>query len=388
MMIYDWSRENVEKYGSRVAITLEDEHITYEKLELESNRLAGLLIKSGLKPGNRVGLFLEKTPKTLIAMLGISKAGGVYVPLDFNSSPERVTKIIKSCNPSLLFIDDHSIHHFQDLLHIDSELSHISWVWWSKEPVIYGDDTPPLFCFDDIKSQQNIFHGVVRDENTAAQILYTSGSAEEPKGVVITHKHIQTFITWAVQFFKMRAGERTSCHSPLHFDLSTFDIFGSFAAGSRLFLVPDDISLNAKKLSNFILDNHLNQWVSEPSALNYLATFKTIPAGGFPSLKRLIWCGEEFPIKALQYWMKNLPNVQFTNMYRPTEATLASSYYTIPEIPEDYSDFPIGNAGESENFLEKIPGYMIPQLWQEYEQQPQNGNGHITRRKLVDEFEG
>lgn len=527
MMIYDWSRENVEKYATRIAITLGDEHIDYENLESESNRLAGLLISSGLKPGDRVGLFMEKTPKTIIAMLGISKAGGVYVPLDYKSPAERVTKIIKSCDPALLFIDDHSIHHFQDLLHLNPELSHFSWVWWSKEPKIYADDTPPAFCYDDIKAQLNIPYGVVQDENAPAQILFTSGSTGEPKGVVITHKNIQSFITWAVRFFKMRAGERTSCHSPLHFDLSTYDIFGALASGSRIFLVPTEISVNPKKLSNFILDNKLNQWFSVPSALSYLAKFNVIPDGGYPSLKRLIWCGEVFPLPALQYWMKNLPDVQFTNLYGPTEATIASSYYTVPEIPDDSTEIPIGKAcmgekllvlnkdlgsvkngeigdlyiageglstgywkdqaktdavfiqhiskngnretiyktgdlaslkedgliyfhgrsdyqiksrgyrielgeieaalGQNEilreyavvpvkkngfegtaigcayvgssikngdlaidlkkKLLSKVPAYMIPQFWQEYEQLPRNGNGKIDRRKLADEFE-
>lgn len=527
MMIYDWSRDKVEKYGARIAVTLGDEHIDYENLESESNRLAGHLIESGLKPGNRVGLFMEKTPKTLIAMLGISKAGGVYVPLDIKSPAARVIKILKSCDPTLLFIDNHSIHHFQDLLHVDSELGHIPWVWWSNKPMVYADDASPLFCYDDIKAQLNIPHAVVRDENAPAQILFTSGSSGEPKGVVITHKNIQTFVEWAVCYFKMRAGERISCHSPLHFDLSTFDIYGGFASGSRIYLVPSDISVNPKKISDFILDNNLNQWFSVPSALSYLAKFKAVPDGGFPSLKRLIWCGEVFPIPALQYWMKSLPDVQFTNLYGPTEATIASSYYTVTEIPEDLSEIPIGTAcdgeellvlneelnpvkngeigdlyitgeglspgywndqaktdeafvqhtGESGNreriyktgdlasfredgfvyyhgrsdyqiksrgyrielgeietalgqnkilreyavvpvkkngfggtaigcayvgcgvkngdispelkkkLLDKIPGYMIPHFWKEYEQLPRNGNGKIDRRKLADEFE-
>ncbi|MCC5942118.1 MAG: amino acid adenylation domain-containing protein [Balneolaceae bacterium] len=351
MMIYDWSREKVEKYGTRIAISLGDEHINYVNLELESNRLAGQLIQTGFKPGSRVGLFMEKTPKTLIAMLGISKAGGVYVPLDFKSPAERVAKIIRSSDPALLFVDNHSIHHFQDSLHIDSELGHIPWVWWSKNELKYADDNPPVFNYDDIKSQLNIPHEVVRDENAAAQILFTSGSTGEPKGVVITHKNIKTFVNWAVHFFKMRAGERISCHSPLHFDLSTFDIYGAFASGSRLFLVPPEISLNPKQLSHFILDNNLNQWFSVPSALSYLAMFKAIPPGGFPSLKRMIWCGEVFPLPALQYWMKNLPDVQFTNMYGPTEATIASSYYTVPEVPEDFAEIPIGTACEGEKLL-------------------------------------
>ncbi len=74
-MIYDWSRQQANKNGTQIAVSLNDEKITYTQLELESNKLAGMLIKQNLKPGDRVGLFMEKTPKTIVAMLGITKAG-------------------------------------------------------------------------------------------------------------------------------------------------------------------------------------------------------------------------------------------------------------------------------------------------------------------------
>lgn len=350
-MIYDWSRKQAQTNGSQIAVSLHDDKLTYRELESESNKLAGMLIEQNLMPGDRVGLFMEKTPKTIIAMLGITKAGGVYVPLDPHSPAERVIKIIKSSDPSMLFVDHETTYQFQYLIHSDTDTGLIPWVWWSSKPLIHGDDFPPQFIYSDIQSQKNESHQVIRDPESPAHILFTSGSTGQPKGVVITHKNVISFINWAVPFFNMKSGERTSCHSPLHFDLSTFDIYGAFASGCHLHLVPPDINIHPKKLSSFILENKLDQWFSVPSALSYLAKFKVIPKGGYPDLKRLIWCGEVFPLPSLQYWMKNLPDVQFTNLYGPTEATIASSYYTVNEPPDDLTEIPIGTPCSNEKLI-------------------------------------
>ncbi|MAO64156.1 MAG: D-alanine--poly(phosphoribitol) ligase [Balneola sp.] len=351
MMIYDWSRKQAHINGNQTAVSLNDEKITYGELESESNKLAGMLIRHNLSPGDRVGLFMEKTPKTIIAMLGITKAGGVYVPLDPHSPTERVAKIIKSSKPSLFFVDHDTTHQFQNIIHSDPETGLIPWIWWSAESLLHGDDFPPQFIYKDIKSQKNEAYQVIRNPARAAHILFTSGSTGQPKGVVITHANIEAFINWAVPFFNMKQGEHTSCHSPLHFDLSTFDIYGAFASGAHLHLVPAGISTDPKKLSAFILENKLNQWFSVPSALSYLAKFQVVPKGGYPDLKRLIWCGEVFPVPALQYWMRNLPDVQFTNLYGPTEATIASSYYTVREHPDNLTEIPIGEPCSNEKLL-------------------------------------
>jgi len=116
-----------------------------------------------------------------------------------------------------------------------------------------------------------------------AHILFTSGSTGHPKGVVVSHSSVIHFVEWARQYFHMDASDRTSGHSPLHFDLSTFDIFGTFAAGAELYLVPPDLNLLPHKLADFIRASELTQWFSVPSILNYLAKFDVVKPHDFPA---------------------------------------------------------------------------------------------------------
>src|SRR3989442_334724 len=179
-----------------------------------------------------------------------------------------------------------------------------------------------------------------------AHILFTSGSTGMPKGVVITHANVTCFIEWAVRHFGLGPLDRTSGHAPLHFGLSTFDVFGSLAAGAALHLVPHQLNLLPHKLAEFIRTEELTQWFSVPSVLHLMAKLDVVRPNDFPALKRLLWCGEVFYTPALRYWMRQLPHAAFTNLYGPTEATIASSHYTVPRCPDhDRAEIPIGRAG-------------------------------------------
>jgi amino acid adenylation domain-containing protein len=350
-MIYDYLRARSEQTPHHRAVVLDGESLTYAELEQKSNRLADALISLGLLPADRVALFMDKTPMAVTAMLGVAKAGGVYVPIDIQNPPGRCSHIVKAANPTFVISDEKGIDLYGSLTESISNLRSIPWIYLSSVEQPVDRLSGPAFQLSDLESFQDISHAAVRNENSLLHILFTSGSTGLPKGVSITHKNVKAFLDWAVPYFEMGPDDRTSCHSPLHFDLSTFDIYGSIAAGSTLFLIPSFLSVMPAQISKFMQQNELTQWFSVPSVLSYMARNNAIPEAGFPSLKRLIWCGEVFSAEDLRVWMQALPKVSFTNLYGPTEATIASSYYRVESVEETLNEIPIGKACTGEELL-------------------------------------
>ncbi len=164
---------------------------------------------------------------------------------------------------------------------------------------------------------------------------------------MITHANVVAFLDWAIPHFGIGPDDRLSGHPPLHFDLSTFDIYGALTSGAQLHLVPPALNLPPRGIARFIDEQRLTQWFSVPSLLTYMAKFDAVPAGGFPTLRRVLSCGDVLPVPVLEHWAERLPHVTFTNLYGPTEATIASSFHTIgAPTAGEANAVPIGRACE------------------------------------------
>jgi amino acid adenylation domain-containing protein len=335
------------------AIVAGAERVSYGELDARSNQLARLLRDAaGCRQGDRVMLLLPKSPAALVGLLAIYKADCIAVPLDPAGPAVRIARVLESCGSRAVLAAGPVAADILNELCSDTSIHPAPWVGWV-------DATPPVqarfavrFTERDVGGYPNAPIEPRNRPHDAAHILFTSGSTGRPKGVVISHANVIAFVEWACRYFAIASSDRLSGHSPLHFDLSTFDIFGTFAAGAALHLVPPELNLFPHKLADFIRSSELTQWFSVPSVLNYLAKFDAVRPGDFPALQRVMWCGEVFPTPGLIYWMKRLPHVTFTNLYGPTEATIASGYYTVKACPADpIADVPIGTGCEGEELL-------------------------------------
>jgi amino acid adenylation domain-containing protein len=323
------------------ALVFADETVTYAQLEERANRLGRLLKAEGCGKGDRVALFVPKGIPAVVAMLGSLKAGCVYVPIDLASPPARVQRIFDACDPTAVIVAPEGFRLLSDCI---GDGPRPFGVISTRSPDEVGNPLHVNATFSDLGSFAADHLEAETSDVDLAHLLFTSGSTGTPKGVMITHHNVVTFVDWATRYFQTSAGDQVSGHPPLHFDLSTFDIFGSLSRGATLHLVPKQLNLLAPKLAQWMRDSRLTQWFSVPSILTYMAKFDVVGHDDFPDMQRLLWCGEVLPTPTLIYWMERLPHVSFTNLYGPTEATIASSYYRVPSVPADErEDIPLGS---------------------------------------------
>ncbi len=322
--------------------------VTYGELGAWSNRVAHLLIELGVVPGDRVAISVPKGAAAIAAMLGAAKAGAAYVPIDPDSPLARIALVVEAAEPRVVIADPTAV---ATVMAADQAIDEVVVGTITQDAPTWP--RPAAFTGADLARHDGASRPSVRwAADDLAHVLFTSGSTGVPKGVMITNANVFAFVDWAVEHFGYQPDDQLSGHSPLHFDLSTFDVFAAFAAGATLHPVPKRVNVNPKDLAAWIRERELTQWFSVPSALNHLVRYDDVLPGDFPSLRRLIWCGEVLPTPTLISLMTALPHAEFTNLYGPTEATIASSWYRVADTPADPTEsVPIGRPCSGERLV-------------------------------------
>jgi amino acid adenylation domain-containing protein len=367
-LLQEYVARQADARPDAIALVMGEERLTYEELEVASNRLARLLREAGCRRGDRVCLFVPKTPAAVVAELATLKADCAYVPIDTASPAPRVEMIVASAEPAVTLVSGSAATLLDDVLAQRGKGRVV--VGSLDDERLAGEHFESAFSAADLGAQSPEALTFQNSTDDSAHILFTSGSTGTPKGVVINHANVVAFVEWAVDYFGTKPTDRVSGHPPLHFDLSTFDIYATFLAGAELHLVPASANLVPHKLAELIRTAELTQWFAVPSTFTFMAKFGVVQEGAFPSLERVLWCGEVLPTPILIEWMRAVPQARFTNLYGPTEATIASSYYTVPEIPAGETDpIPIGVpcAGEEllvlDEKLQPLPAGEIGDLY-------------------------
>jgi amino acid adenylation domain-containing protein len=311
------------------AVVFLDERLTFRELDALTNRLAWTLIENGVRRGDRIGIYINKSIPSVVSILGILKAGGVYVPLDPNAPPARLAYIIRNCGIRCLLTSTKNAIRVEGMFPQDSPLEAVILTDAAAGPQIPAKPVP----WSSVLARADAtLPGNSTIETDLAYVLYTSGSTGVPKGVMISHRTSLTFVNWAHDTFQVMSRDRLSSHAPLHFDLSIFDIFVALKAGAMLVLVPEGLSTFPVRLAEWIEKDQISVWYSVPSVLTMMVLHGRLERFRFSNLRTVLFAGEVFPVKFLRQLMELVPHPEYYNLYGPTETNVIT-YYRVPPLP-------------------------------------------------------
>jgi amino acid adenylation domain-containing protein len=333
--------ESAARRPDAEAVRLLDQTLTYAELEKLSNQLAHALVETGVVPGDRIGIYLHKSPAAIAGIFGVMKTGACYVPVDQSAPGLRVLDIARQCNLRALITSSSLYQKLGATFRDECPIAAIFFVDKVPDAALPA----PAFTFaDSLANYPTEAPAVEVIDQDLAYILFTSGSTGTPKGVMLSHLNALTFVNWGAETFGITAQDRFSNHAPFNFDLSVFDIFVAIKTGAAISLVPERLSVFPVQLSSFIQNQKITVWYSVPMVLALLQSRGQLDQRDLSSLRWVLFAGEVFPTKHLRALMEKLPHPRYANLYGPTETNVCAFYEVEPLSLEQTAPIPIGKA--------------------------------------------
>jgi amino acid adenylation domain-containing protein len=336
---------SADRFPDKDAVRFNDHALTYAEWALRANALASALVTQGVKRGDRVGIYLNKSLESAVAIYGIWKAGAAYVPLDPQSPPARLKFAIADCGMRHIVTSPTKAATLDELA-TNTPL----------ECAIGANDaesstTLRSVSWDDVNSLGGAAPNVFVMEQDLAYVMYTSGSTGTPKGLMHTHHSGLSYAQLSADVYGVTHSDRLSNHSPLHFDMSTFDLFSGPLRGATTVIIPEAYTKLPASLSKLIQDERLTIWYSVTTALVQLLLRGVLPSRDLSALRWILYGGEPFHPRQVRELMTLIPSARVSNVYGPAEVNQCT-YYHLPGLPNALDEsIPIGQVWDNSEGL-------------------------------------
>ena len=288
--------------SNSTALIFEGTRLSYSELNQRANQVAHLLRERGVQRDTLVGLCMERSVELVVALLGILKSGGAYVPIDPTYPSERVQFMLEDAGVSLLLSQSHLSSRL-------SEFSgHILFLDKRDETESFSIENPePINAPDDL-----------------AYCIYTSGSTGKPKGALNSHRGVCNRLLWGQDKYPIGAGDKLLQKTPFSFDVSAWEFFWPLLTGATLVVARPEGHKDPAYLAQLIQEQQITTVHFVPSMLQ--AFLNEPSASACKSIKRVICSGEALSIEAQEHFFR-LFNCQLLNFYGPTEASIEVTYW-------------------------------------------------------------
>jgi amino acid adenylation domain-containing protein len=301
-----------------IAVECDERRLTYRELGCRVAAWAGMLRQHGVGPETVVALAFGRSIEMIVGVLAIWEAGGAYLPLDPDLPDERARFLLADAKPRLILTTREQADRVQG---------------WSV----------PALYYEDAQNDETACGQVARSgAENLAYVIYTSGSRGVPKGVMVEHAALSRQLAWMQSEFPLSPQDHVLFKYAVSFDVSLLEMICPLIAGARIIVLGDSGPVDIANLAALIRRSDVTVLDTVPSMLAALLEQPAFAQSR--ALRRIICGGEVMPATLLSHLRERL-QVEFINMYGPTEATISATFFRADQAAT--TDWvPIGRPGE------------------------------------------
>ncbi|MEO0968281.1 MAG: amino acid adenylation domain-containing protein [Cyanobacteria bacterium J06639_18] len=296
--------KQVELTPNNIAVVYEDQQLTYSELNDRANQLAHHLQKLGVRPDVLVGICMERSLEMTIALLGVLKAGGAYLPIDPMYPQERVAFMLEDAQTPVILTQQRILgilpQHEGQTICLDTNWENIAQ-----------------------ESTSNPTTNIKIDN--LAYVIYTSGSTGKPKGAMLPHRAICNHMLWFQKEFSLTSTDKVLQKTPFSFDASIWEFYAPLLVGAQLIMARPGGHQDSDYLIETIREQKITILQLVPTLLRMLLEHQDIST--CTALKHVFCGGEALSVELQQRFFAHL-KADLHNLYGPTETCIDATFWT------------------------------------------------------------
>lgn len=295
----------VQNYPNNTAVVFKNSSYTYSDLNERANRLAHRLRNDGVKPNDFVAIIAKRNLEMIVAVLGVLKSGGAYVPIDAELPECRIRCILDDCKPKMVLLAGKDLTFETDIC------------------------TKNLM---DESSYSNVTTNPIRinSANDLAYCIFTSGTTGKPKGVLIEHYGVANLRQYFINQHNVTQNDNVLQFASFSFDAMISEMTMSLFTGATMYIVPQRCKKDIHDFEEFIKENNITIAILPPQFLSIISLkgLRTIITAGAETNYGLVVKNKHIPV--------------YSNDYGPTEATVCATYWKHNRSDKVPNKIPIG----------------------------------------------
>jgi amino acid adenylation domain-containing protein len=316
-LLHDYLLQAAHNLPDKIALVCMKQRLSYRELDERSNALANTLVASGVRRGDRVVIFADNTPETVVSFWAVLKANAVVSIINPLTKSDKLSYLLQDCRPAAMITDAHIHFVFAEPVQACPHLRCV---------VVSGniDDAklaalPNAVRWDDALSRSDRVVPPARKciDIDLAAIIYTSGSTGDPKGVMLTHRNMLAACTSVASYLELQEDEVILDVLPLAFDYGLYQMLMAFRAGARLVL-ERSFTFPAQIL-NLMVDEGVTGFPGVPTIFSILTELKSLKDYDLSRIRYVTNTAAALPVKHILMLRDIFPTARIYSMYGLTE---------------------------------------------------------------------